>query len=78
VPLSRSTLERRFREVLGRSPKHEILRLQVERAKSLLLSSDIPIKRIAASAGFQTPKYFSDAFERLVGTRPAAFRERAQ
>src|SRR5262249_44688509 len=75
VPLSRSTLERRFREVLGRSPKQEILRLQIERAKSLLRGSDQRVKWIAASAGFQSPKYFSDAFERAVGMRPEAFRK---
>jgi LacI family transcriptional regulator len=76
VPVSRSTLERRFREVLGRSPKREILRLQIERAKSLLLGSEQPVKWVAGSAGFQSPKYFSDAFERMVGMRPEKFRKR--
>lgn len=76
VPLSRSTLERRCREALGRSPKQEILRLQIERAKSLLLGSDQRVKWVAASAGFQSAKYFSDAFQRAVGMRPESFRHR--
>lgn len=76
VPLSRSGLERRCRDALGRSPKQEILRLQIERAKTLLLGSDQRVKWIAASVGFQSAKYFSDAFERAVGVRPETFRQR--
>lgn len=76
VPLSRSSLERRCRQSLGRSPKQEILRLQIERAKSLLLGSDQRVKWVATSAGFQSAKYFSDAFQRAVGVRPETFRNR--
>lgn len=75
VPLSRSSLERRCREAIGRSPKQEILRLQIERAKSLLRGSEQRIKWIATSCGFQSAKYFSDAFHRAVGVRPEAFRD---
>jgi LacI family transcriptional regulator len=78
VPLSRSSLERRCRDALGRSPKQEILRLQIERAKALLLGSEQRVKWIASSVGFQSAKYFSDAFERAVGVRPETFRQRQE
>ena len=72
--LSQSVLERRFRAILGRSPKAELLRVQIQRARELLAESDMQIKEIAHKCGFGTEKYFSDAFLRETGDRPGAFR----
>ena len=46
--LARRTMERRFYKHLGRTPKEEILRVQLERAKMLLECSDTSIELIAA------------------------------
>src|SRR5581483_911015 len=40
VALSRSTLERRFSKFMGHSPKEEILRVRLNRAKHLLATTD--------------------------------------
>lgn len=41
VPVSRSVLFRRFKEHLGRSPKKELSRVRMERAKALLTNSSL-------------------------------------
>jgi len=59
VALSRPVLERRFRKYLGRSPQVEIRRVQIGRAKRLLLEADLQLKSIASLAGFVHPEYLS-------------------
>jgi LacI family transcriptional regulator len=74
--ISRSCLEPRFRHVLGRTIHQEIDRVRIERAKTLLAETDLPIKSVAQQAGFQTVQYLTRAFRRLTGDTPAAFRRR--
>lgn len=72
--VSQSVLERKFRTFLGRTPKAELLRLQMARARQLLGESELSLKEIAGRCGFSGEKYFSDAFTRQCGIRPAAYR----
>ena len=74
--ISRSCLEPRFRNVLGRTIHQEIDRVRIERAKTLLAETNLPIKHIAQQAGFQTVQYLTRAFRRLMRDTPAAFRRR--
>jgi LacI family transcriptional regulator len=74
VPVSRSVLERKVRRWLGHTLKAEILRVQVERARDLLLSTEASLDEVARRTGFSSAKYFSDAFHRLTGARPRAYR----
>jgi LacI family transcriptional regulator len=76
VGASRSTLYRRFTAALGRPPHREVLRLQLERARLLLLESDLSIERIAERAGFQHPEYLSVVFRRELGCAPSDLRKR--
>ena len=72
--VSRAALEPRFRSVLGRTLHQEIRRLQIERARSLLADTDLPIKQVAQQAGFKTVQYLTRVFAADVGQPPAAFR----
>lgn len=72
--VSVSVLERKFAQVLGRSPKAALLRMQMERARELLVESDLPLKVIARRCGFHSEKYFCDIFYHYHGLRPAAYR----
>jgi LacI family transcriptional regulator len=76
VPLSRRALEHRFRRRLGRTPKQEIQRLRLERAKSLLASTELPLARISDRLGFHQPAYLSAVFRKETGLTPAAYRRR--
>ena len=74
VPLSRSTLERRFVKALGRSPKDEILRVRLNRAKQLLAETDFTLPLIAEKVGFEHPEYLSVIFKKKSGVTPGQFR----
>jgi LacI family transcriptional regulator len=78
VPISRRTLERTMRRLIGRTPKEEILRLRLERAKDLLKTSDLPIARISQKAGFRTVNYFANVFRRRLGLSPRQFRRQSR
>jgi len=76
VAVSRSTLEHRFKASLGRTPKTEMLRVQLERAKELLVQTKLPLNVVAAHAGFGSVQYFIDVFGRKVGITPGGYRGR--
>ena len=76
--LSHSTLQRRFKALLGRTPKDEITRVQLERAKHLLAHTDLPAAAIAARCGFAQLKRLSTVFAAKVGVPPGAFRRQAR
>lgn len=76
VSLSRSTLQRRFRNVLGRSIHDEILRVRLRRVQELLAQSDLPINVVSAKAGFAHRQYLGNVFKAKLGQTLAAFRKR--
>lgn len=76
VPTSRRTLERRFREEMGRSLHDEIRRAHVERAKRLLVETREPLKVVAARSGFRDAPQFSRVFRTAEGLTPQEYRDR--
>jgi len=74
VPVSRRTLEKRFQQLLGRTPKAEIEQVRMERAKALLAETSLAVTQVCFQAGFQKAAYFSSAFRRVVGMTPSAYR----
>jgi len=75
VGLSRTSLEQRFHQYLGRTPAAEIMRVRMEHAKLLLSQTDHTSESIAHKSGFTSLKYFTRAFCREVGITPAAYRK---
>ncbi len=53
-PASRKHFERRFREAMGHPILDEILHVRLEKAQTLLLRRDVPIRDIAGLCGFRT------------------------
>ncbi|MES2791026.1 MAG: XylR family transcriptional regulator [Planctomycetota bacterium] len=78
VPISRSKLERGFREILGRSPNTEINRVRLDRVKELLRDTDLNLDQIATRTGFASQHYLIDLFGRTFGLTPGAFRRQAK
>lgn len=74
VRVSRRTLERRFALALGRSVLSEITRCHLQRAKQLLVETDLPCCEIAVEAGFGSLKTFNRSFNQREGITPHAFR----
>jgi LacI family transcriptional regulator len=74
VAVSRRYLERRFRTLVGRSILEEIQRVRLEYAKRLLIETAHPIATVADMSGFGSSAYFSQFFQKRVGTTPRRFR----
>ena len=72
--VSRSTVERRFRTALGRSPHDEIGRARMKRVQTLLRETDWRLSRIAEEAGFEHPEYMMVRFKRETGFTPTEWR----
>lgn len=70
VGLSRRQLERLFRKQLGQSPAHYYLQLRLERARSLIMQSDLPIVDLALACGFVSASHFSKCYRQLFGRSP--------
>jgi LacI family transcriptional regulator len=78
VAISRRALEIRFRDAIGRTILSEIQRIRLQRAKRLLLETDLPLPIVAESAGFGTPSYLVQVFRQRVGVTPAKYRRQVR
>ncbi|MGW0196375.1 AraC family transcriptional regulator [Nonomuraea sp. NPDC003201] len=63
------------RRAAGCSPKEYVLRLRLNRAKELLVSTDLPVAAVGRRVGYDDAGYFSRLFTRRTGTAPSRFRE---
>ena len=74
VPISRTALEQRMKQVLGRTPKAEILRVQLNHVKELLAATDLSLEAIAERSGFAHPQYMAELFHKKCGQTPGSYR----
>lgn len=72
---SRSTIERRMKAALGRTPKDEILRLRFRDVERLLLTTDLTLDQIAERTGFTHASYFQAAFRNRYHLPPGSWRQ---
>lgn len=75
VPLTRRTLERRFSKLLGRSPWDEIRRVKIQKAKELLVTTELPIEGIARACGFEYSNWMALVFGKATGMSPRDYRK---
>jgi AraC family transcriptional regulator len=66
-----------FRNSLGASPHEFLIRRRIDRARQLMLSTDMPLCEVAFECGLADQAHMSRLFRRYVGASPAAWR-RAQ
>lgn len=74
LSLSRNVLERRFQQLVGRTAKAEIARVQLAQAERLLADSHLSLDEIAARTGFRDARYLCDVFARRLKMTPGAYR----
>lgn len=77
-PMSRRSMERRFRRVFGCSVAEQIRQQRINRARLLLTTTDEPITLIAEKCGFSSYNYMSRVFAEVVGMSPREFRNRGR
>ncbi len=78
VPVSRRSLERRFRLAVGHSVSAAIRQAHIERAKQLLISTDLSMPQIAGACGFTTATRLGIVFQKQLGHPPTEYRRRAR
>jgi AraC-like DNA-binding protein len=72
--VSRSVLDDRFRQVLGRSPIRYLTEWRMHLAEELLATSDLGIVTVAGRVGYDSEEAFSRAFKRERGLSPSHWR----
>jgi len=78
IAVSRRSLERRFRQVLGRSVLEEIYRVRIDQAKQLLLGTNMSIALVASRTGFSGVRHLDVVFRKFTGSTPTGFRRQFQ
>ncbi|AUG53217.1 helix-turn-helix domain-containing protein [Thalassospira marina] len=72
--MSERTLRRFFKAYMGSNMQDYMMGLRLGRAAALLLSSDLPVYRVAEESGFENLSHFNRQFNRHKGMTPSAFR----
>ena len=72
--VSRSGLDERFRQVLGRSPIRYLTEWRMHLAEDLLASTDLGVGAISRRVGYDAEEAFSRAFKRAHGASPGQWR----
>jgi AraC family transcriptional activator FtrA len=72
--LSPRQFTRRFRDLTGTTPLQWLLAQQVILARRLLETTDLPVERIAADAGFGSAAALRMHFQRELRTNPQSYR----
>jgi AraC-like DNA-binding protein len=76
VAVSRSVLDERFRQVLGRSPIRYLTDWRMHLAEDLLATTGNSIASVARRVGYDSEEAFSRAFKRGHAVSPGAWRQR--
>ena len=76
--VSRRVLERRFVQILGRTPAVEIRRVHFDRAKTLLAETKLSIPDVAEASGFASPEYMASVFRKEIAITPLKYRHQVQ
>jgi AraC-like DNA-binding protein len=72
--VSRFHFHRQFRKAVGVTPHEYVLRARIERAKGLLVESDLTVGEVSGAVGFVDPSHFSNIFRKLTAMSPRSFR----
>ncbi len=76
--LSRGYFIRAFREATGQTPHRWMLQNRVERARGLLIESELGLADVALVCGFADQSHFTRIFARLMGVPPGNYRRIAR
>ena len=76
--LSKDHFTRMFKSLLGMPPCEFIIRKRIEKAKFLLLSTDMTFDQIIGEINFKSLTYFSRMFKKNTSLTPTIFRQQKQ
>ena len=76
VGISRSNLEKRFKEEVGETIHTVIHSEKLEKARSLLVSTSLSINEISQMCGYPSLQYFYSVFKKEYDVTPKEYRDR--
>ncbi len=74
--LSPNHFHRIFTRAMGITPNNFITKLKLDRAKELLIRTNLPVSEISVRCGFENIPYFSFLFKKNTDLSPGEFRKR--
>jgi AraC-like DNA-binding protein len=74
--LSKYHFLRLFRSATGRTPMQFVRQARVDAARTLMLTTPLPLKQIARQAGFANEYHLSRVFRQITGLPPGAIRRK--
>ena len=74
INMSYSWFRKTFKEYTNVSPAHYITQLKLQKAKLMLLNSQMSIKEIAFCLKYEDAAYFSAIFKKYVGCSPSEYK----
>ena len=74
LSIDRTYLHRLFINELDMSPKDYLTKVRIRKAQELLQQSDLPIKIISVSVGYENTQQFSRIFKQNIGVSPNKYR----
>lgn len=77
VGSSRSAFHRRFRDIVGETPAEYLTRWRIHLATRILRTEEASVAATARRVGYRTEAAFSNAFVRVMGVRPGAYKKAA-
>ena len=76
--VSRRHFFRLFEQAVGVTPMEYLKKLRLQKAASLLLTTNSSVTQVAFDCGFNDSNYFSSMFRKEYGLSPSQFRKRGQ
>ncbi|MBE5731798.1 MAG: helix-turn-helix domain-containing protein [Clostridiales bacterium] len=64
-----------FKRTYNVSPMQYLTAVRMQKAQTLLRSTNIPITEISQACGYDNPVYFAEQFKKTVGTTPSIYRK---
>lgn len=77
LKISKYRLCREFSKYFGDSPAHYLKTIRLEKAKELLLNTDLNIYEISTQVGYENVNHFINLFKKETSTTPNAYRSKA-
>ena len=75
IGMSRSSFAARFKKLVGMTPMAYITRWRMQKAKELLVSTELPLAVISERVGYASEAAFTRAFKRQFKKNPGAMRK---
>jgi len=72
--LPKSTLQKHYKQMFGKSMFEELIEFRVEMAKQLLAKTEYSLSEISDMCGYSTESYFMKQFKRITKHTPTEFR----